>query len=208
MPPDRELPNSALRLLFLSAEEVMGADGMQAMLNGAHMPQYLGHYPPDNLEYGATFSQYGRVEQAIEDLYGPRGARAILLRVGRRSFQYGLKEQPAALGLAGQALKSLPVLSLDAKMRFLLGQMLAAATKTANQPAHMEEDGESFMVVIGRFVCEYRPRHQRPCCLVTVGAFAEAMQWVTNRQFDVQEITCLNLGADACRYRIPKKPID
>jgi predicted hydrocarbon binding protein len=208
MPPDPELPKDALIHLILSAEEVMGADGIQAMLNGANLPKYLGHYPPDNLEYGATFSQYGRVEQAIEDLYGPRGARAILLRVGRRSIQYGLKEQPAALGLAGEAFLSMPVLSLQAKMRFLLRQMVAAATKTANHPAHLEEDTENFMVVIGQCVCEYRPRHQRPCCLVAVGAFAEAMTWVTNRQFDVQEITCLNLGADACRYRIPKKPND
>ena len=124
MPPDRELPNAALRLLFLSAEEVIGADGMRAMLNSADMAQYVGHYPPDNLEYGATFSQYGRVEQAIEDLYGSRGARAILLRAGRRTFQYGLKEQPAAFGLAREGPESMPGVSKEAKMGRLLRQMV------------------------------------------------------------------------------------
>jgi predicted hydrocarbon binding protein len=208
MPVDRELPNAALRLLFLSAEEVMGADGMKAMLNGAHLAQSIGHYPPDNLEPDATFSQYGRVEQAIEDLYGPRGARAILLRVGRSSFQYGLKEHPAALGLTGQALQSMPVPSIQAKMRWVLQQMVDAAIKTMKQPASLEEDGDGFLIVVGQCVCEYRPRHHQPCCLVTVGALAEAMRWLTGEQFDVEEIACLNLGADACRYRIPKKPKD
>jgi predicted hydrocarbon binding protein len=208
MPPDRELPNAALRLLFLSAEEVMGADGMKAMLNGAHMPQFLGHYPPDNLEFGATLSQYGRVEQAIEDLYGTRGARAILLRTGRRSFQYGLKERPASLGVAGPSLESMAVISPQAKMQFLLRQMVAAADSLTNQPARLEEDAESFVVVISRCACEYRPRHRRPCCLVTAGALAEAMKWVTGRECQVQEITCLNAGADACRFRIPKEATD
>lgn len=207
MPEDLKLPNAALRLLFLSAEEVMGADGMRAMLNAAQMAPYIGHYPPDNLEQGATYSQYAHVEQAIEDLFGSRGARAILLRVGRSSFQYGLKEQPAALGLTGQALKSMPVLSMLARMRLLLQQMVAAV-KTWQQSASLEEDGENFMVVMERCVCEFRPRHQQPCCLVTVGIFDEAMRWLTEKTFDVQEVTCLNLGADACRYRIPKRPLN
>jgi predicted hydrocarbon binding protein len=201
----QELPNVALRLLFLSAVEVMGADGMKAVLHGAHMPQFLDHYPPDNLEHGATFSQYGQVEQAIEDLYGPRGAHGILLRVGRRSFQYVLKEHPAALGLAGQALRSSPMLSPQAKMQFMLGQLVASAYEITNQPARLEEDADGFVVVINRCVCQHRPRHLRPCCLVAAGALGEAMKWVTGREFDVQESTCLNVGADACRFRIPKE---
>lgn len=206
--PDRELPNAALRLLFLSIEEVMGTSGMKAVLNGAKMSQYIGNYPPNNLELGVTFGQYGRLEQAIEDFYGARGARAMLLRVGRATFQAGLKEQSAVLGLAGQALKSMPLLSMQAKMKMLLQQIVAAADKTINQPARIEEDAEGFTIVIDKCMCQYRPRHPQPCCLVTLGCFAEALRWLTDKQFDVKELTCLNNGADACRYRIPKQPME
>ncbi len=205
---DRALPNAALRLLFIAIEDVMGSDGMKAVLNGAKMSQYIGNYPPNTLEYGVTFSQYGKIEQAIEDFYGPRGARAMLLRVGRATFQTGLKEQSAVLGLAGQALKNMPLLSMQAKMKLLLTQIVAAANKTINEPAHLEEDKEGFTVVIERCMCQYRPRHAQPCCAVTTGTFMEAMKWLTEKQFDVKEITCLNNGADACRYRIPKQPIE
>ncbi len=208
MIPDREMPNAALRLLFVSIEEVMGVSGMKAVLNGAKMSQYIGNYPPNDLEYGVTFGQYGRLEQAIEDFYGPRGARAMLLRVGRATFQTGLREQSAVLGLAGQALKNMPLLSMQAKMKLLLQQIVQAANKTINEPAHLEEDAESFTVVIEWCMCQYRPKHPQPCCAVTLGTFMEAMKWLTDRQFDVKEITCRNNGADACRFRIPKTPMD
>ena len=203
---DRELPNAALRLLFMSVEEVMGVNGLKAVLNGAKLPQYINNYPPNNLEYGVTFGQYGRIEQAIEDFYGPRGARGMLLRVGRATFQAGLKEQSAVLGLAGQALKNMPFLSMHAKMKLLLQQMVAAANKTVNQPTHWQEDAENFYLVMDQCMCEYRPRHPQPCCLVTVGTFTEAMKWLTDKPFEVREIACLNNGADACRYRISKQP--
>ncbi len=205
---DRELPNPALRVLLLSVEQVMGADGMEAMLNAADLSQYLGNDLPNNPEHRATFSQYGRIEQAVEDFYGPRGARAILLRVGYSFFQNGMKEQPAALERGGQALKSIPFVSTQSKMRLLLRQMVVAANEMLNQPARLEEDADGFMIVMEQCMCEYRPRHQLPCCLVAVGTFAEGIKWLTGKPFEVQEITCLNLGADACRYRLAKQAME
>lgn len=204
-PEDRLMPSGTLRLLFLSIEEVMGAEGMKAVLRGAKMDRYINNYPPNSLELGVRFSEYGQVEQAVEDFYGPRGARAMLMRVGREIFRYGLRDQSALLGIAGNALKNMPLISTQAKMKILLQQIVAAANKTVNQPAWLEENPESLIVVINRCMCEYRPRHQAPCCLVTVGTFTEAMKWLTDKQIPVKEITCLNLGADACRYEIPKK---
>lgn len=202
---DRGMPSAALRLLFLSIEEVMGSDGIKAVLNGAKLAHYINNYPENSIEYGVTFSEYGMVEQAVEDFLGPRGARAILIRVGRELFRYSLREQSALLGVAGNALKNLPLISTQAKMKILLQQIVGAANKTVNQPARLEENDEAFLVVIDQCMCQWRPVHEKPCCLVTVGTFSEAMKWLTDRPVEVKEITCLNNGADACRYRIPKK---
>jgi predicted hydrocarbon binding protein len=205
MPADRPMPNDALRLFFIAIEEVMGADGMKAALHGAKLDKYIGNYPPKNLELGVTFSEYGRAEQAIEDFYGARGAKAMLLRVGRATFNYGMKEQSAVLGLAGQALKAMP-LPMVSKMKLLLEQMVGAANKTVNQPTRLEEDADSFTMIVDYCMCQFRPKHQSPCCFITVGALSEAMRWLTDKNFAVQELTCMNLGDDACRYRIPKTP--
>ncbi len=190
---DRGMPSAALRLLFMSIEEVMGPDGIKAVLNGAKLSSYIDNYPPNTIEYGVTFSEYGKVEQAVEDFLGPRGARAIL------------REQSALLGIAGNTLKNLPIISTQAKMKILLQQIVHAANEKVNQPARLEENEDAFLVVINQCMCQWRPRHDKPCCLVTVGTFSEAMKWLTDKPVEVKEITCLNNGSDACRYQIPKR---
>lgn len=203
--PERGMPSAALRLLFLSIEEVMGAAGIKAVLNGAKLSNYINNYPENTIEYGVTFGEYGKVEQAVEDFLGPRGARAILIRVGRELFRYSLREQSALLGIAGNALKNMPLISQQAKMKILLQQIVGAANKTVNQPARLEENEDAYLVVIDKCMCQWRPKHDKPCCLVTVGTFSEAMKWLTDKPIEVKEITCLNNGADACRYQIPKR---
>jgi predicted hydrocarbon binding protein len=202
---DRGMPSAALRLLFMSIEEVMGPDGIKAVLNGAKLSRYINNYPENTIEHGVTFSEYGKVEQAVEDFLGPRGARAILIRVGRELFRYSLREQSALLGIAGNTLKNLPLISTQAKMKILLQQIVRAANEKVNQPARLEENEDAFLVVIDKCMCQWRPRHDKPCCLVTVGTFSEAMKWLTDKPVEVKEITCLNNGSNACRYQIPKR---
>jgi predicted hydrocarbon binding protein len=205
MPEERMMPNDALRLLMFAVEDVLGADGLKAVLNKAQLQRYIGNTPPKNLELGSKFSDYAAVEQAVEDVVGGRGAKAVLLRVGRATFTYAMKEQSAVLGLAGQALKMMP-LPMTAKMKLLLEQMVGAANKTVNQPTRLEEDADSFTWVVDHCICLHRPKHPAPCCAVTVGGLMEAMKWLTDKNFPIQEVSCMNLGADACRCRIPKNP--
>jgi predicted hydrocarbon binding protein len=83
--------------------------------------------------------------------------------------------------------------------------MVGAANKTVNLPQHLEDTPDAFVVVTTQCPCEHRPPHTQPCCAVSVGTYVEAMKWLTDKQFSVTEITCLNKGDDACRYRIPKE---
>jgi hypothetical protein len=74
-PDERMMPNDALRLLFYAIEDVMGMDGMKAVLHGAKLESYIDNYPPKNLDLGVKFSDYARAEQAVEEFYGPRAPR-------------------------------------------------------------------------------------------------------------------------------------
>lgn len=205
MPEERMMPNDALRLLFLAIEDVMGPDGMKAVLRGAKLERYIDNYPAKNLDLGVKFPEYGGAEQAVEDFYGLRGAKAMLQQVGRATFNYGMKEQSAVLGLAGAALKMMPLPTVN-KQKLLLEQMVGAANKMVNQPTRLEEDTDSFTWVVDHCVCIYRPKHDAPCCYITVGGLVEAMRWLTDKKYSVHEVTCLNTGGDACRFRVPKKP--
>ncbi|NJN96719.1 MAG: 4-vinyl reductase, partial [Anaerolineales bacterium] len=86
MVEERPMPNAALRVLLEAIEEVMGENGTKAVLNAGNLGKYINSYPPKNLDMAATFAEYGAIEDAVEDFYGPRGARAMLLRIGRATF--------------------------------------------------------------------------------------------------------------------------
>ncbi|MFQ6015851.1 MAG: 4-vinyl reductase [Anaerolineae bacterium] len=205
MAKEKTMANAALRTLLLAVEEVIGENGVKSVLNLAKMGHFIDNYPPNDVEMGVKFSEYGAVQQAVEDSFGPRGARAILMRIGRKTFQYGLEEQPAILGLAGLALKLLPT---DTRVKLILNKVADAAIKSTNQPSHVEEEDKAFIYVAEDCPCRFRKRElTTPCCFVTVGVLQQALKWATDKSYDVREISCINIGGDACRYRINKEPI-
>ncbi len=202
---DRMMPNAALRILFEAIAEVMGENGLKSVLRAGGVERYINNLPPNNTEPGVKFSEYGAAEQAIEDFYGPRGARAILVRIGRTLFRYTLEEQPAVLGLAGLALKALP---LDTRVKLVLQNIVKAANNDLNMPSHLEETDDAYIYVAEDSPCRWRPAKTRPCCYVTVGTYQEALQWATGKSFKIEEFTCLAAGGDACRFRIYKQPLE
>jgi predicted hydrocarbon binding protein len=196
------MPNAALRVLFEAIEDVMGENGTKAVLNAGGLSTYIGNYPPKNLDMNANFNEYGAAQQAVEDFYGPRGARAMLLRIGRATFQFGLRDQPAILGLAGIALKALPE---KTRMKLILDRMAKAAEERVNQPTVVREEDDAFYFIVQECPCRWRPPHDKPCCYVTVGVLMEAMAWITGKLHKVEEVACIANGASSCVYRIAKE---
>jgi predicted hydrocarbon binding protein len=195
------MPNAALRVLLEAIEEIMGENGTKAVLNAGGLSKYIDNYPPKNLIMEATFAEYGAAQQAVEDFYGPRGARAMLLKIGRATFQYALKDQPAILGLAGIALKALPE---KTRMKLILDKMAKAAEERITQPSHIKEEEDAFYYIQDECPCHWRPEHDKPCCYVSVGALMEAMAWITGKVHKVEEVACISNGASNCVYRIAK----
>jgi predicted hydrocarbon binding protein len=195
------MPNAALRVLLEAIEEIMGENGTKAVLNAGGLSKYIDNYPPKNLDMEATFAEYGAAQQAVEDFYGPRGARAMLLKIGRATFQYALKDQPAILGLAGIALKALPE---KTRMKLILDKMAKAAEERITQPSHIKEEEDAFYYIQDECPCHWRPEHDKPCCYVSVGALMEAMAWITGKVHKVEEVACISNGASNCVYRIAK----
>ena len=199
----RKVSNAALRTLFMAIEQVMGANGIKAVLNFGGLKRFISNYPPNNLTKAVSYVDYGDAQQAVEDFYGPRGARAFMLRIGRATFRFALEEQPAILGLAGLALKLLPQ---DTRMKLILNRIARGAEETLDMPTRVEETPTHFIYVVNDCPCRFRKRDLKtPCCYVTVGGLMEAMRWATGAEHNVTEYTCINIGDDACRYRVEKK---
>lgn len=207
MAEDLKYPNANLFVLILACEEVMGKNGFASVLNQGGLAYMVGKYPPNNLNYEVPFSLYGKVQQAIEDFYGPRGSRAILMRVGRALFRYTLHEQSALLGVASLALKALP---MSARQKLILGKIVDAAEEELNMPSAMDETDDAFVISRTSCPCQFRERESGlgACDHVSVGTFQEALKWATGKDFKVHQTKCLNTGDDADEFVIDKTPVD
>ena len=68
-------PNKMGRILLLSMEEVMGRNGLHALLNLTNMRHLIQELPPDNLERAFDFAYITNLNRGLDEIYGPRGGR-------------------------------------------------------------------------------------------------------------------------------------
>jgi len=138
---DSMIINSLVRQALTSAQEVMGDHGLNTVLKTCGLEKFIGNFPPNNLEPAIQASQYAKFNEAIEAFYG-RGGKGILRRIGKASFQYGVREQSALLGVAGVALKLMPE---KQRIKFILNGM-ADALKKSNPNVNIWVASEPFVL--------------------------------------------------------------
>jgi hypothetical protein len=107
-------PNKFARITIEAMEEIMGKNGLNAILQLAKLPELIDNYPADNLEKGFDFADFTALNVALEEMYGPRGGRGLALRAGRATFAQGLRAFGALAGVGDLAFKVLP---LNAKLK-------------------------------------------------------------------------------------------
>ena len=76
-------PNKIARIFLMAMEEIMGKNGLNAVLNMAKQPNLIDNYPLDNLDKQFDFAQFSALNGALEEMYGPRGGRGLALRAPR-----------------------------------------------------------------------------------------------------------------------------
>jgi len=195
---DAVIVNTIVRQALVAAQEVMGENGLNAVLRSCGLDRYIGSLPPDDLEPAIPTAQYARFNEAIEQFYG-RGGRGMLRRIGKASFQYALREQSGLMGLAGAALRLLPERQ---RIKFILNGMADALRKSNPQVEVWLEEGERLAfhdATCG--VCHAR-RSETPICHLYVGSIGEAVEWATGRPHQITETHCMAKGDSSCRFEI------
>jgi predicted hydrocarbon binding protein len=199
-------PNKMGRIVLLAMEEVMGRNGVNAILNLARLKTLVNSYPPNNFDRQFSFDEVGAIQQALEDMYGPRGARGLALRAGRAGFKYGIKEFGPVLGIADLAFRLLPL-----GMKLKVGFEVFAETfnKFSDQIVRLSEDEEHYIWIIDRCPVCWKRRTEEPCCHLAVGILQEGLYWVSSgKSFHVEEVDCIAKGDATCTILINKRPLD
>ena len=199
-------PNLIARIYLGAIEEIMGANGIKALLNMADMKELIGNYPPANLNKEFDFVDFARLNEAMEMMYGPRGGRALSLRAGRKAFDQGLKNFGAMVGVADKAFRMLP---LKLKMKVGLGAMARAFSATSDQISYVRETDDHFLYVIERCPVCWGRKSDVPICHAAMGIIVEGLDWGTGgKKFKVSQVTCHASGDPSCDFVISKEPIE
>ncbi len=199
-------PNKIARIYLMAMEDVMGKNGINAVLNMAKLGHLIDNYPPDNLDREFDFSDYSAVNAALEDMYGPRGARGLGIRAGRASFAQGLTDFGSLVGMADLAFKLLP---LGAKLKVGLKAMAETFSKFSDQTSRVVDEQDRHIYIIERCPVCWGRRTDKPSCFAAVGLLQEGLKWVSSgKDFKVEQTTAKSVGDNSCDFVIYKEPLN
>jgi predicted hydrocarbon binding protein len=202
----RFYPNLIGRLYLLSLEDVMGRNGVHALLHLAGCRHLVNNYPPNNLKREFPFADLARISEATHTMYGQRGARGMELRAGRYAFNLGLKEFGPLLGMADLALKLMPIAM---KLKIALNATAQTFHRFSDQPTHVEERKGQFVYVIEQCPICWGRTTTYPAGALAQGILEEALTWVSGgHTFPIQQTDCQGMGCERCIFAIAKEPTD
>ena len=197
--------NKFSRIMLEALEDVMGKNGLNAILNLAHLPHLIDNYPTGNLAKEFDFADVSAINLSLEEMYGQRGGRGLALRAGRATFADALRNFGALAGAGDLAFKVLP---LHVKMRIGLPAMAKIFSQVSDQKTTVEEHQDEFIYTIHRCpVCWGRSDADKPVCFIAVGLLQEGLKWLSGgNEFRVNESRCIGMGDEVCEFIIQKTP--
>lgn len=199
-------PNKWARIIFTSAEEVMGRNGVTALLNMANMKEFIDNYPPDNMKKEFSFEKVGQLQQGIWDMSGPKGARVFATRAGEQSFKDGLSQFKSVAAAAQIAMK---VGSLEAKAKIGLEFFSKFFNAVSDQVVEISEDEKHWIWTITRCPVCWGRKSDEPVCHLAVGVLQAAFAWISdNKRFRILETECKAKGDKNCVFKIEKVPVE
>jgi hypothetical protein len=193
-------------LIIKALEDVMGKNGINAILNLGGLGKYAEKLPAESLEKSFDFAEVSAINISLEEMYGPRGGRGLALRAGRATFADGLRSFGALAGVGDLAFKGLP---LQTKLHIGLPAFAKIFSQVSDQYSTVEERENEFVWTIHKCpVCWGRHDLDKPVCFIAVGLLQESLKWVSGgNEFRVNESKCHAQGDEVCEFIIQKEPI-
>jgi predicted hydrocarbon binding protein len=192
-------PNYWMRAFLLALEDVLGKNGVSALLNMAGLNEWSSAYPPDDLEKAIDFSVISAIQWSLEEVYGPRGGRNLARRAAHTALsQFSEKVEstpPADESAPGDPPinKSLPALKWLAEL----------LTNTCDQTTTIDMDGERVLLRTNPCPFCWGRKCKDPCCNGVIGYIEHSLQVSTSQQaYLIKELKCLGMGDDHCEFSI------
>jgi predicted hydrocarbon binding protein len=192
------ISNHLLKQFVFAAFEEVGVDTLPQVLAKVNLsPTVIEAESIRRLDGHGSAEIYALLQQALRLFYG-RGARGILLRIGRNIWKRMVAEASFREKAELEILRRLPVPARRRRtLNFAVGHLCADGDSATVHPLDTD-----FLLVDRSSAATSGQESTEPICFVTLGLLEAALFWATGQDTDVEEIACRAVGSPACEFRI------
>jgi predicted hydrocarbon binding protein len=199
-------PNKMGRIILLALEDVIGRNGVNAVLNLANLNHLVNNYPPNNFDRDFRFNYLGGIHHALDTMYGHYAGRGLATRTGRAYFKHGLREFGSVLGVSNLTFRLLP---LKMKLKVSIEAFAELFNNHTDQIVRLEEKPDMFYWHTELCPICWGRKTDSPCCHLVVGMLQESLFWASGgKHFMVEEVSCIARGDTTCTIHIDRHPLD
>lgn len=205
--PDSGLsyPNNLSRAFLYALEDVMGVNGLNAILNLSNQSRFIGNYPANDSETKFDFANISSIIGAVEEMYGPKGGRILSMRAGQATFKQMIADVGEPVDPNNEIFKAQP---LADKIQFGMTFIRSTFSGTKTAPVPQLEGGE-FLYKIPFCPSCWGRTTETPSCFLNMGLLRACLRWITNGQdFNFTQIHARSCGAESCDYIVPIIPVE
>lgn len=198
-------PDRMGKILLQAMEEILGRNGLNALLNLASLPDLSDRVSQHEYNQPLSFEAIGSLHTALEQFYGPHGGRGVALRIGRACFQHGLREFGDSCSLTDLSFRLLPLSTRFVRSVSMLATLF---NQHSQQQIRLEDQENALLWHIERCPLCWQRSTESPACQMAVGLLQELLYWVSGgKLYHVEETACIACGDSACTIRIAKTPL-
>lgn len=199
-------PQKLGRTILLGMEEVIGRSGVDSILQLASLDFIIQERSTTYADKTFSFETVSLLQSTLEQKFGPRGGHGLALRVGRATFNHGVKEYGSMLGLTELTFRLLP---LSTKLHSGATIFSDFFNRHTDQKVRVEETKNEILWHIECCPLCWQREAKEPVCYLAVGVLQEALYWLSGGKiFNVEEVDCIAKGDSSCMISINKEPID
>ncbi|MEE8121857.1 MAG: V4R domain-containing protein [Anaerolineales bacterium] len=199
-------PNHPTRAFLLALVDILGKNGVNAVLRIASLQEWIETYPAENFEREVDLSEFSSLNAALEEVYGSRGGHGLARRASKYTFDLTWKQHGPLGDLQTTAFDSLPAQTKNKEGLALFAEVLSASSDLECEV--QEEDHLILFRVKNCPVCWGR-ESSSPACQGFVGLLEGCLQWLgSGINFEITEKECSATGGDACTFSIHKEPVE
>lgn len=185
-------PNIWGRGVLTAAEDILGDKGVTALLNLAGLPEYINNFPADNIKKEFPFSHVAKIQQALLEMYGPKGARVFAIKGGEETFNHSLEKYGKVQAAAKAAMA---IGSKGARLKAGLLFFAKFFNTVSDQVVRVEEADDHWKWIIERCPICWDRSSDEPLCHLAVGVLNSASNWATGDRLRITAKECIGAGA-------------